>query len=290
MSLYQYAPDGSSKEKLYEWKDEGLMPTQWIVHRDVLYYTIESYYTGENDIEEYLAFYALPLKGRDRLKPKQIYIPEEEGVDVFILGNPAAYGEHVYFTVVGNRDGWDESMENDLDYIYTKTFVYDIGTEEVKEITVPGQTAYQTVGGVDFWKDKIIFSLFDHEKGYSGEGVFYIAELDGTDPEVLLNVERQDCTMFGDGKYLYRSNADFYEWVEKSGPKLYHVYDEELNEIDTFTTGDAYTTDFPIGNPDRACNIYYKESGEWGIEYWDKSELGSLNGAEIKFVDIPYEG
>ena len=291
-ALYQFAADGSGKEMLYEWDEAGVMPEQWIVHRDVLYYTIESYYTDEDDIEEFLALYALPLTGRDRLKPKQIYVPEEEGVEVVTLGNPVAYGNYVYFTVVGNRDGWDEPGVNEAEYVYTKTFVYDIQEEEVREITVPGQTAVQVVGGVGFWQDQIIFSLFDHEKNYSGEGVYYVADLDGSDPEVLFTTERQIYNVFSDGKYLYRSNAnaEFYGWVEDAGPKLYHVYDEELNEIDTFTTDDVHNYDFPIGNPDKAYNIYYKDSGEWGIECWDKSAIGSLNGAEIEFTDIPYEG
>lgn len=287
-ALYRFASDGSSKEKLYEWDEDGRMPTQWIVHRDVLYYTIESYYTGDDDIEEFLAFYALPLTGRDRLKPKQIYVPEEEGVDVIILGNPSAYGNYVYFTAVGNREGWDESEENDIDYIYRKTFVYDIQSEEISEITVPGQTAVQTVGGVDFWQDKIIYALFDNETGYTGDGDYYIADLDGSDPEVFMTV-RQGVKLFGDGKYLYQSNADFYEEMGDTGPKMYHVYDKDLNEVDTFTTGDEYIRDFPIGNEDRAYIMYYKESGEWGIGYWDKSVIGSLNGSEIEFTLIPYE-
>ena len=49
-------------------------------------------------------------------------------------------------------------------------------------------------------------------------------------------------------------------------------------------------TIFPIGDCDRAYVIYYKENGEWGLEYWDKSEIGTLDGAEIEFTMISYEG
>lgn len=284
-TLYRFAPDGSSKEKLYEWKDKANIPSQWLVHRDVLYYTVQSYYTEDDNINEYLAFYALPLTGKDKLKPKQIYIPEEEGVDIVILGNPTAYGNYVYFTTVGNYVYEDKKGNSS-----TKTFVYNIQTEEIDEITVPGQTEAHSIGGVNFWQDKIIFALFDQLKDYSGEGTYYIADLDGSDPEIAFTTDYQIYSVFSDGKYLYRSNVDFREEVDSSGPKLYHVYDEDLNEIDTFTTDDAHNTDFPIGMPDRSYGIYYKDSGEWGIETWDKSTIGNLNGSEIEFTDIPYEG
>ena len=133
-TLYQYMSDGSGRKKLYEWTEEGFMPTQWIVHRDVLYYTLQSYYTDEEEIDQFLAFYALPLTGKDRLKPEQIYFPEEEGMETIVLGNPVAYGNYVYFLEAGNQKKGDEQVSS-----YIKTHVYNIQTGKISEIRVPGQ-------------------------------------------------------------------------------------------------------------------------------------------------------
>ena len=45
-TLYRFAADGSMKEKLYEWDDDDIAIQQWIVHRDVLYYMVQSFSTG----------------------------------------------------------------------------------------------------------------------------------------------------------------------------------------------------------------------------------------------------
>ena len=206
-------------------------------------------------------------------------------METIVLGNPVAYGNYVYFLEAGNQKKGDEQVSS-----YIKTHVYNIQTGKISEIRVPGQTDDQWIGKVEFWQDKIVFLLYDSEKGDSGEGFYYIADLDGSDAEILFNTDHQIYNIYGDGKYLYQSNAENYEMSEDADPKMYHVYDENLNEIDTFTTDDTFNFDFPIGSEDRAYCIYYKESGEWGIEYWDKSVIGSLNGSEIEFTLIPYEG
>ena len=284
--LYRVSSDGSRKEKLYEWKEEGRQLVHWIVHRDVLYYTVNSYSVNDEEIEDYYAFCCIPLSGRSKLKEKQIYEPES-GVDIVAFGTPTAYGNHIYFSLIGNREGWDGSDETGLDYIYNKTFVYDIRTDEIAEITLPDQAASETIGGVAFWKDKIIFTPFDGKRGYLADGDWYIAELDGSDPQILLTT-KQGYNLFSDGKYLYLSNANMNQLGKDESPKLYRVYDEDMEEIDTFTTDDLTPADFAIGNPEKCYRVYYTDDGEFGLTCWDKSVIGSLNGAEIRFVDIPY--
>lgn len=287
-TLYRFAADGSMKEKLYEWDDDDIAIQQWIVHRDVLYYMVQSFSTGEEDVGQFNAVYALPLTGRSRLKPIQIYTPED-GIEVFTLGNPTAYGNYMYFTLMGNLEGWDGSDETWQEYDYTKTFVYDIRAEELRELRIPGQSNTTAITGVKFWKDHLILTPFDSSKAYLEDSDCYLSDLDGSNSEPLMT-SKQGYSLFCDENYLYISNVGLVQVGHDNGPKLYHIYDNELNEIDTFTTASNFTYDFPIGDCDRAYVIYYKENGEWGLEYWDKSEIGTLDGAEIEFTMIPYEG
>lgn len=290
-TLYRIHTDGAGKEELYRWQEKGTGINQWIVHRDVLYYMTQTFNEGKENAKDSFAAYAMPLSGSGQFTPKQIYQSPDEGVEVVILGNPTAYGNHVYFTCLGNLEGYDSPADDWIDYKYSKVFEYNILTEETSEICLPDNApGTSDIQIQTFWNDRLIFSLFDYTKGYLEEGPFYTAGLDGTQAEVLMSA-KQGYSLAADGKYLYLSNVNLQGRGEDPGPKLYRVFDDKLNEVDTFTVGDEINYDFPTGLPDRAYDLYvYRDSGEFGIRYWDKSAIGSLNGAEITFTEIPYAG
>lgn len=288
--LYRIHADGSGKEELYRWKDATFAINQWIVHRDALYYMTQTFSYGTEDIDTTYIAYAMPLSGNERFHSYVMYQSPAEGVDVITLGNPTAYGNHVYFVSTGNLDGWSGTDDDWMDYSYHKVLEYNILTKETGEISLPGPLPKASIATIHtFWKDKLIFDMWDPSKGYLYEDTFYIANLDGTEAEIFMPC-KNGYGLDGDGKYLYLTNSFIYECGKDPDPKFYRVYDDSLNEIDNFTVDEKQKFEIPLGLPDRSYQIYYKDSGEFGIKYWDKSAVGSLNGAEITWKKIPYEG
>lgn len=175
--LYRIKDDGSSREKMKEWDD--CLIKQWIVHRNTLYYINVDYTVGDDgNTEEHYSLKSLSLKGE--LKEKDIYIPDNE-IEVAELANPVAYGNHLYFEVLGYTVDSDKiTDDNYQDYLYAKTFEYDLEDKALHEITVEGDLYVQ---GVTFWQDKIVLNPFDFNKDYGENAKTYIADLDGNNME-----------------------------------------------------------------------------------------------------------
>lgn len=300
VTLYRLAADGSAKEQVFRWNDVGV--EDWIVHRDTLFYLERTFaYPMENEEEadeelhDQFTIKSLKLTG-GRKQPETIYVLDEE--NVFYLGCnwPVAYGNYFYIIISGVVPGEGDSL-----YPYQKTFIYDIEKGTFTELTYEGMTKDETILGVTFWQDRILFAPrvwddTDIETSYLETGDIYIADLDGTNAEIFMEDVPMGYNIRSDGRYLYLSNgamvtmADwgFWDYHEK---KTLWVYDENLTLVDTLFLPPEMK-DFgtpPIGDTERMYTIYKDDNGGWGVLRFDKSKIGSCNGAEIELTVIPYE-
>lgn len=290
-TLRRCALDGTEKENVYTWDNEESAILEWIIHRDVIYYVEKRYFLEEDEVVSEMSLKALSLTGLNK-QPVTLYTQDED-LQVLSLGNLQAYGNHIYAEIVANRNSeGDSSSEEDYDdRVYVKTFVYDIVNDSLDELTVPGLSQSATILGVQFWQDKIILCPYDSMQAGDAPMPVYIAELDGSNPEVLFEDISQSAYFLTDGEYLYL----FDNWMPDLGdrlsnPGVYTVYDESLNIVDTFTAplipGDR-TIRLPVGGMNW---MYYKfddeENDTWGVMGWDKSGIGSYDGAEIEIAYI----
>ena len=291
-TLHRCALDGTKKEVLYTWNSEESMILEWIIHRDVLYYVELRYYLEDDEMRKEISLMSLPLSGIHR-RPETIYTADKD-LKVLSLGSLQAYGNHIYFEIIASRSGEEHtaSESNHYDRLFEGTYIFDLQNNSLSELTIPGLQPTAVILGVQFWQDRIVIDPYDIARGESARMPVYIAELDGSSPEVLFEDIPQADYFMSDGEYLYLFDdwmPDIDDWL--SNPGLYTVYDEDMNIVDTFTAPhmpDGRGGRLPVGGEDW---MYFKfqEDGEndaWGVMRWDKSGIGTYNGDayEVEYI------
>ena len=301
--LYRLSEDGAKKEQIYRWSGVGV--EDWLIHRGVFYYSEHFYtYDEEGEMEEHYVLKALNLTGTIK-EPESIYALEEE--NVFYLGFNwfRAYGNYLYFIVSGNEDkGGGEVV------VYGKTFIYDIVGQKIRELVYDGMPEEEDIQGVTFWQDRILFMPYiwdvnDMKGSYLRTGNVYIADLDGSNIEVLMENVPNGYHLLSDGRYLYLTNSFMVTMgdlglMDYDEVKTFWVYDESSALVDTFVLpseinffGDSpiavnYFGEPPIGDEEWMLITYKDNNGGWGVLCLDKNKIGNYNGAEIELEVIPY--
>lgn len=283
-ALYRCSPDGSRKDIVYRW-DNTVDIEQWIVHRDVLYYVEHKYQTIDSNVRDVYSVKALALKGT-ALQPETIYTTDET-IYVTSLNHPRAYGNYLYFQVIGDTAGQAVvTDENYREYLYIKTFVYDMKNKQLGEVGLPDMNKYQAVQGVIFWNEKIVFRISDFAAEKQETYTFYIADLDGKNPAVLVE-DFPQWQLLSDGKYLYATNVQ--AAYEAGEPGIYWAYDANMELVDTFQMPRAQFYANPVGDAQTAYwPFYYGEESQkqgkagFGLMCWDKSKIGAYNGGTVE--------
>lgn len=288
--LYRLSEDGSKKEKIYKW--EGCRINEWLIHRDVLYYTKQTYENIDGKLKDRVQLMSLSLADLTK-QEKPVFVPDEE-LDVITLGRPRAYGNHLYFKIIAYTSSEEEiNDDNFLQYVYYKTFVYDILNDQVSELLVPNMSPTEFTDYVVFWEDKILLNSFDFASDAPANNDWYVAELDGSNPEIFMRDIPRYSLFASDGTYLYLTNAHKVARGKEEADNLtYEVFDKNLEKIDTFKppTTIVFNEILPLGTD----TMYLQYSGgdenstDWGVLRWDK-QIGTYQGSPIDkdIIDIP---
>jgi len=288
--LYRISEDGSKKEEIYQWN--GCQINEWAIHRDVLYYAKQVYEKTDEGITERHQVMSLSLT--DPARQEEVVFTPDEDLTINSLARTSAYGNHLYFAIHAFTPS-DEKITDDnyLEYLYNKTFEYNIVTKEIKELVVPNMNPTEYVAGVAFWDDRLLLSAFDQGTDETGTCDVYIAELDGSNLELFMKDVPKYTKFTNDGTYLYRTNA--YEVARGYAERdelMYEVYNKQLEKVDTFkpmTTLIFYDV-FPVGTD--VMYLTYSNPDEddpyWGVVRWDK-KIGTYQGGPIDkdVTDIP---
>lgn len=284
--LYRMTADGSKKEQVYQWKDEGIIIEQWIVHRDVFYYVEHAYVTGVDGVSERYSLNAIDLKGV--AKPRTLYTADES-LSVMSLAYPQAYGNYLYFQIVAYTDKNVEiTDENYMDYLYLKTFIVDLEKEEVTELRIEKMEKGERIQGVVFWQDRILFSITNDNKEYLDSNTWYIADLDGSNAEIFMENIEYGYQFHTDEKYIYLSNMNMVDMGYEDGEKKYRVYDGEKKLVDTIVLPFESYGALAIGDEERMYIVAEFVDGGWGVAYWDKENIGSYNDEAFELIRIKY--
>lgn len=286
LTLYRLSEDGAEKEQIYQWKEVYIM--DWMIHRGIFYYSEGIFEESDSEdevVEEYFFVKAIDLTKVVK-RPKTIFEPSREEIDYMGIQWLTAYGNYLYFLVTGNGAG------------YEKVHIYNIKNGNVSELALEGHEE-ENISSVVFWQDHILFSLdvFDvNDMEYSSftPKTWYMANLDGSNSQVFMEDVLSGYSFRSDGEYLYVTNSfivtrDELGLMEYNEKKTFWVYDKEKQLVDTFLLPDEIK-DLglpPIGDPQRMCTVY-KDDTEWGVLYWDKSQIGNCNGGAPQLKKIPY--
>lgn len=280
-ALYRCAPDGSQKELIRYWS-EDVQITDWCVHRGVLYYVEQKFASAKDGVRRMCSLYAIPIKGMNH-RPDVIF-ETEETLEVMTLNRLACYGDYLYCTLIAYASGNEPlTEENAIEYLYRKTFVYTISDRQIGEIKAPGMTKYQVIQGLDFWQDRIIFNVYDYMNKDQGCAPLYIADLDGSDVQVL--IEDAPVQHETDGQYLYL--FDLHTSYRNGEDSTYWTYNSDMELVDTFQVpfDSNYGYGRALGGYPQAYIPIRTIQGEermWSLAYWDKSKIGTYNGGMIE--------
>lgn len=297
--LYRLSSDGSKKEIIYRFTEP---PVEWFVHRNVLYYRTYGYITGPDGApvhQEWLK--ALSLT--DSLPEPWTFYEPSDGLAISVSNLYGAYGNYVHFYIIGHYDLSEPQSEADGEYrYYSELLSYDIRTGEVKEFEFAELPQYASMQMTSYWQDKPLFAIYYGDKNFDAPTTWYVCELDGSNPVPLMEDVPQGHYLRGGGEYLYYTNTVAWRMEEYT---FYKILDENLNEVDSFLPPEYLNVDLRIGFGDRMYYIFDLVKGEdgnksydffnylhpetslgWGVLVWDKSQLGSYNGAMLEFSTI----
>lgn len=303
--LCRVSADGMKREEVYKWEDTVNIE-EWIVHRDVIYYTEHTYLSDKDGTEEQFAIKFFSLTDNVK-KPENVYIADKD-MDVFTLADLQAYGNFLYFQIHAQIKSEEETTDdNFLDKLYLKMFIYDMKEGKIRELALSDMPKNYRIQRIAFWQDKLLFSPYDFKKEDKDLRTWYTADLDGSHIEVFMEGIEQGLYFCSDGKYLYLSNVNMVLSGKVEGTGTYKIYDKDLTLVDTVTLPfDSSFGESAVGNAEYMYIIYEKaesekETGgeketeeesetEWGVSYLDKSKIGSYHGSAFEMTDIKYEG
>ena len=274
--FYRIRWDGTAKEHLRYFE---FNVHDWCVHRGYMYYICmtygDSYYTDISDSNKCDAYvYRLKLSDMDA-KPEMVYFAEEIHKDAS-LSALSAFGDNLYFMTYG----YSRDDENQLISDYIKL---NLSTLDVQKMVADDgrMISYPTLLG-----DKLVFF---YGKNDNGEYEYYATDFNGENPKWLITVSEFE-RVFCDGTYLYVDNAETFGYTNPNRDaaekvRRFKVYDAELNLIDEvrFESEEACQWGFRTIDDKVFFFAGTNDDGEVVVSYFDKSELGNINGIwEIK--------
>ncbi len=299
--LHRISRDGTKKDVIYKW-EEGAHIEEWIIHRDILYYVNHTYVVEGDTLESQYSLNALRLSSSS-LRSETIYTTGEE-LTVLNLGALQAYGNYIYFEIHAVKNSDEEYTTDEYFdyYMYARTMVYDTQNQEYTELSLPNTARGTLVMSPVFWQDRMILKPYDLEKDGSESMTVYIADLDGSNVEILFEDVRQDYRLISDGEYLYLTDSLGDNWRVAT---FYQVYNSDLQVIDTFVPPDYFDVDLRVGadsmiypfdrSIDEDGNVIYEYNATfftepsadvWGVMVWDKSTIGTYHGGDIELTQI----
>ena len=253
-SLYRVKKDGSKKDKIFTTDDQ--MPIyEWLIHRGRFYYSLEIYYNEEDNSDQVYKkciLKSLELSSNMKEKKAKVIFESDEEHSAVELNQLKAYKNYLCYTFTADTNGVEyNGFESWVRQIYAPVYLYNIDTEENREIPVPkGYSETTIIGSVTFMEDKMLIKLYDNVQDVTGDtqnGAYkvpvYSMNYDLTDQKIWLDSIEQGKLVQTYGDYVIISDAMF--------QYLSHIYQQmaspsDLNLIDVLefkTNVEIYSSD-----------------------------------------------
>lgn len=271
-SFVKMSADGSQKEEVLYTE---YSPDDWIVHKGRIYYCVKKYLVDDNtglDDINYADCYIYSYPTDKSSDVKEIYFAEEVEKDAQI-SSLTAYGDNLYFHLYGMKR-YNDKIE------VVKSLKLNLSDSTVTETVSPSG---EQISGPMYLDGMLIFSSGEEE---DGKHLYYKTDFDGNNPEKFISTYDGE-NIICDGKYLYVDNyfaLNLSKYIENDEPvnkeeRYIKVYDSGLNKVDEFSLGsDSAKTWCILPIDDKVFMFCGKSDDEEIIFYYDKTELGSLNG------------
>lgn len=270
-ALMRIATDGSGvREEVYSQEYDT---NAWTVHRSYFYNAYREYRLEdkfENINRSRLVVEKVPLNGKG--EPEILF-------DTVDFLKDSSFN---YLAVFDNYLYYSYQYYTEKEELIDKLICYDLINNTEKEVTIPESDTNPYEFGINYiypLGDKLIFK--------AGAEI-YRCDLDVENTEKVMTLEDEYHNIFTDGTYLFEDNfANFLHSdllsIEKADTRQLKVYDSNLNLIDTINVGNYESSFRPV---DDKCFLAMDQNGK--LSYFDKTEIGSINGGnwEEKPIEI----
>lgn len=287
-TLYRISQDGSKKDAIFLTED-GANIEAWLIHRGVLYYNTQEYYSINNEkIGTRVILKAIKLGSHMSEKNAEIVYQSDEGISVLTFAGLRAYKSNLYFKIIANdnnkkRDGTTEGWIKALSVPY---FCYNIGTKEIYEVKCPeGYGEYANISDVFFMEDKVLIEIYDATKDGEYKLPVFSADYDMKNMKIWMDeIEQEkqiqtngDKVIISDGSLLYEKGYDKDFNVE--------VYDSNANLIDTFIYPVNMMGNLGGSGLDGEILEFTNDKSSWYIKGFNINSIGNYNGSKVELED-----
>ena len=290
-TLYKVTPDGSTREKLLEFKD-GI--SHWLIHKDYFYYSQDKF---ADDIDSYSVYDSFSIERCEvnniKYEPEEIFNSKSYSDNLRDTFQFTAYDDYIYVPVCPiSEDEIKKQEESGKVTIsaYQEFYSININTTKINRI----RNDEGDVGLPFFYNGQLTYLINNSDT--NSKFKYFTSELNGSNPKLLAEMNYGD-NLFANESQLYLQNfsedTDENAVTESDGDKVKSL-DALFNEKSSFVIPFEYSV---LNIPqDSDCFIFVQQVDNTNCEIYfvDKSKTESLSGqtAEYKILlsSVNYDG
>lgn len=221
--LYKVTPDGSTREKLIEFKD-GI--SHWLIHKGYFYFSQDKF---ADDIDSSSVYDSFSIKrykiNNIKSKPEEIFNSKNYSDNLRGTFQFTAYDDYIYVPVLPiSEDEIKKQEESGKVTVSTYQEFYSININTIKINQIRNDEG--DVCSPFFYNGQLTYLIDNSDT--NGKFKYFTSELDGSNPKLLTEMNYGD-NLFANESQLYlqnfSANTDGYQQVSLS------VTPEKTNEV-----------------------------------------------------------
>lgn len=281
--LYKVTPDGSTREKLIEFKD-GI--SHWLIHKGYFYYSQDKFVDGIDSYSVYDSFSIKRCKINNiKSEPEEIFDSKNYSDNLRGTYQFTAYDDYIYVPVRPISEDEIKKQE-EIGKVtisaYQEFYSININTTKINQI----RNDEGDVCSPFFYNGQLTY-LIDNSDTNS-KFKYFTSELDGSNPKLLTEINYGD-NLFANESQLYLQNfsedTDENAVTESYGDKVKSL-DASFNEKSSFVIPFEYSV---LNIPqDSDCFIFIQQVDNTNCEIYfvDKSKTESLSGQTVEYKTL----
>lgn len=281
--LYKVTPDGSTREKLIEFKD-GI--SHWLIHKGYFYFSQDKF---ADDIDSYSVYDSFSIKrykiNNIKSKPEEIFNSKNYSDNLRGTFQFTAYDDYIYVPVLPiSEDEIKKQEESGKVTVSTYQEFYSININTIKINQIRNDEG--DVCSPFFYNGQLTYLIDNSDT--NGKFKYFTSELDGSNPKLLTEMNYGD-NLFANESQLYLQNfsedTDENAATQSDGDNVKSL-DASFNEKSSFLIPfECSVLNIP---QDSDCFIFVQQVDNMNCEIYfvDKSKTESLSGQTVEYKTL----
>lgn len=281
--LYKVTPDGSTREKLIEFKD-GI--SHWLIYKGYFYFSQDKF---ADDIDSYSVYDSFSIKrykiNNIKSKPEEIFNSKNYSDNLRGTFQFTAYDDYIYVPVLPiSEDEIKKQEESGKVTVSTYQEFYSININTIKINQIRNDEG--DVCSPFFYNGQLTYLIDNSDT--NGKFKYFTSELDGSNPKFLTEMNYGD-NLFANESQLYLQNfsedTDENAATESDGDNVKSL-DASFNEKSSFLIPfECSVLNIP---QDSDCFIFVQQVDNMNCEIYfvDKSKTESLSGQTVEYKTL----